>query len=589
MREMTQFTAMDAKHRSGLAWIGRSAAAQIWSEGVFDMLGLSPTDFAPSLELLFSFIHPEDGFARAVLDTEEGSRLEGEVFFRIVRRDGTMRLVSVMRPAATADGGPDWMCLFDYSNQIEPLGTGTLSMGGLDSGDAGAAGFWGLYAVDGAFTLSESAANLFGIARGERITLAQFLRQADPAEREHLGALFLGGHDHLCCLTVTVRFNRLDDGRMRRLTMTLRTETDAGGRSLGLWGTVADVTAAAERDEDLRRTREMLDACLRQTTEGIAVLDREGRIVSLNPAGCNLLGLQNARGQILWETRPGLIGDRLWHAFRDASGGGVTLHEERFVPAFGRWLDYSLSPMGEQVLLMVRSVDEVHRLKSMVGDMAERCGAAFRAGRVSIWEIDHDNDKVWFSDAAGTLPGSSAMTLSQFRSGVSADDLAVLDEALQIARIDGQCFEVDFTYRRPDGRARHLRVRGSVVEGGLDRRTRYAGLVMSLSDAERREGDSPSRPVPAKPAVLTGSQVRAARGALRWSVRELAEHSDVSVATINRFEAGSKAVTARDTSVAALERVLISSGIEFFADQDGRPALAIGEEAEEISRGQIAA
>lgn len=97
------------------------------------------------------------------------------------------------------------------------------------------------------------------------------------------------------------------------------------------------------------------------------------------------------------------------------------------------------------------------------------------------------------------------------------------------------------------------------------------------------------RTVSPKPLVLTGSQVRAARGALRWSVRELAEHSDVSVATINRFEAGSKAVTARDTSVAALERVLIASGIEFFAHEDGRPALAIGEEADEISRGQIAA
>lgn len=589
MREMTQFTSGDAKHRSGLAWIGRSASAHIWSEGVFDVLGLSPTEFAPSLELLFSFIHPDDAFVRAALEADAGSRVDGEIFFRIVRRDGTMRLVSVIRPGAAATDGQDWLCLFDYSHQIEPLGAGTFSTGSLETGAPGAIGFWGLYATDGAFTLSENAGKLFGIARGERMTLAQFLRQVDPVEREHLGAVFAGGGDDATCPTVTVRFNRLDDARVRRLTMTLRTETDARGRSLGLWGTVADVTAAAERDEDLRQTRQMLEACLRQTTDAVAVLDREGRIVSLNPAGCTLLGLQNSRGQILWETRPELIGDRLWHALRDTAANGLTLHEERFVPAFGRWLNYSISPLGEQILLMVRSVDEVYRLKSMVGDMAERCGAAFRASRVSIWEIDQDNDKIWFSDAAGTLPGASAMQLSEFRSGVSVDDLARLDEALQIARIDGQCFEVDFTHRRLDGRARYLRARGSIVEGGLDRRTRYAGLVMSLSDAQRRENNMSGRTVSPKPLVLTGSQVRAARGALRWSVRELAEHSDVSVATINRFEAGSKAVTARDTSVAALERVLIASGIEFFAHEDGRPALAIGEEADEISRGQIAA
>ncbi len=589
MRNMTQFMSSDAKHRSGLAWIGRSAAAQIWSQGVFDVLGLSPSEFAPSFELLYSFIHPDDAFVRAALDTDDGAGVEGEIFFRIVRRDGTMRLVSVIRPAAGADGGLDWLCLFDYSNQIEPLGACTLSKGSFEPGDPGETGFWGLYAIDGAFTLSESAARLFGVARGERIMLAQFLRQVDRTEREHLGALFTRERHDVTSPTVTISFNRVDDGRVRRLTMTLRTETDAYGRSLGLWGTVVDVTASAERDEDLRQTRQMLEACLRQTSDGIGVLDREGRIVSLNPAGCSLLGLQNSRGQILWETRPDLIGDRLWHAFRDATAGGLTLHEERYVPAFGRWLNYSVSPLGEQILLMVRSVDEVYRLKSMVGDMAERCGAAFRASRVSIWEVDPDSDKIWFSDSAGTLPGASAMALSEFRSGVSVDDLAMLDEALQIARIDGRCFEVDFGHRRPDGRLRYFRARGGMVESGFDRRTRYAGVVMNLSDTERRERDPSGRLAASKPLALTGSQVRAARGALRWSVRELAEQSDVSVATINRFEAGSKAVTARDTSVAALERVLIASGIEFFAQEDGRPALAIGEEAEEISRGQIAA
>lgn len=560
MREMTQFTSMDTKHRSGLAWIGRSAAA-----------------------------HPDDGFVRTALDTDGDGMAEGEIFFRIVRRDGTMRLVSVIRPAVKTDGGPDWLCLFDYSNQIEPLGTGTLSKGSLEVGSAGATGFWGLYAIDGAFTLSESAAKLFGVVRGERITLAQFLRQVDPAEREHVGALFAGGCGDIDSPVVTVRFNRVDDARMRRLTMTLRNETDARGRSLGLWGTVTDVTASVEKDEELRRTRDMLEACLRQTSDGIAVLDREGRILSLNPAGCSLLGLKDPGGLILWETRPELIGDRLWHAFRDTAARGLTLNEERFVPAFGRWLNYSVSPLGEQVLLTVRSVDEIYRLKSMIGDMAARCGAAFRAGHVSIWEVDLDNDKIWFSDPAATFPGTSAMALSEFRSGVSVDDLAHLDEALQIARIDGRYFEIDFHHRRSDGRSRYLRARGSVVDGGLDRRTRYAGLVMSLSDTERRERSLPGRTSPSKPVVLTGSQVRAARGALRWSVRELAEQSDVSVATINRFEAGSKAVTARDTSVAALERILIASGIEFFAHEDGRPALAIGEDAEEISRGQIAA
>lgn len=62
--------------------------------------------------------------------------------------------------------------------------------------------------------------------------------------------------------------------------------------------------------------------------------------------------------------------------------------------------------------------------------------------------------------------------------------------------------------------------------------------------------------------MISGRQVKLARTALGWSVRELAERAEVNFNTVSRFENGA-GVHAR--TVEALERALTSAGIEFIA------------------------
>lgn len=66
--------------------------------------------------------------------------------------------------------------------------------------------------------------------------------------------------------------------------------------------------------------------------------------------------------------------------------------------------------------------------------------------------------------------------------------------------------------------------------------------------------------------MLTDAQVRMARAALKWGVRELARNANITPATVTRIEAGHAAY---GSTLNAIRDAFESAGIEFIPD-DGR-------------------
>ena len=67
--------------------------------------------------------------------------------------------------------------------------------------------------------------------------------------------------------------------------------------------------------------------------------------------------------------------------------------------------------------------------------------------------------------------------------------------------------------------------------------------------------------------MVTSAQIRMARAALQWTVRELAERSGVHRNTITRLETRG---TGNGPTMAAIRRALESAGVEFTnGDQPG--------------------
>jgi transcriptional regulator with XRE-family HTH domain len=75
--------------------------------------------------------------------------------------------------------------------------------------------------------------------------------------------------------------------------------------------------------------------------------------------------------------------------------------------------------------------------------------------------------------------------------------------------------------------------------------------------------------------MLSGVQIRMARNALRWSVKELADHSDVSTSTITRAETVDGVPKTTRANLLALKDTLEAAGIEFIGTPDDAPGIRI--------------
>jgi transcriptional regulator with XRE-family HTH domain len=75
--------------------------------------------------------------------------------------------------------------------------------------------------------------------------------------------------------------------------------------------------------------------------------------------------------------------------------------------------------------------------------------------------------------------------------------------------------------------------------------------------------------------MITGSQIRSARAALRWSVQELADKAGISIQTIKRFEVVDDVPGSRSSTLIDIRAALESAGIEFIGTPADRPGIRI--------------
>ncbi len=71
---------------------------------------------------------------------------------------------------------------------------------------------------------------------------------------------------------------------------------------------------------------------------------------------------------------------------------------------------------------------------------------------------------------------------------------------------------------------------------------------------------------------MTADQLRMARAALKWSVRELADKSGITANTISRIENGSDT---RTSTVDSLKRALETGGVIFIPENGQGPGVRL--------------
>lgn len=154
------------------------------------------------------------------------------------------------------------------------------------------------------------------------------------------------------------------------------------------------------------------------------------------------------------------------------------------------------------------------------------------------------------------------------------DDRAATEAAWRRAVAERAPFGVEFRVCHADGEYRWHRSRGAAVLNRDGTPREWIGLSLDIHESKTRGALYPLRPEEPAPEI-TGAQLRAARGLLNWSVRDLSEAARVSAATIRRLEEVNGAPHGPEEAARALRKALEASGIEFLFPSIGKPAVRL--------------
>ena len=76
-------------------------------------------------------------------------------------------------------------------------------------------------------------------------------------------------------------------------------------------------------------------------------------------------------------------------------------------------------------------------------------------------------------------------------------------------------------------------------------------------------------------ALITTSQIRAARALLRWSANDLSDKSGVGISTIKRLEVMKGVPAINISTMVAIQIALENAGVEFVGSPDDRPGVRL--------------
>ena len=133
---------------------------------------------------------------------------------------------------------------------------------------------------------------------------------------------------------------------------------------------------------------------------------------------------------------------------------------------------------------MVRHAEEVHRLQG-------RLANAQQIANVGNWELNLENDRLWWSDQVYRLlrlvPEKVELSYAGFLERVHPEDRSRVDDAVQGAITDGEPFSLDHRVVWPDGGVRFVHERGEVITDKRGRPIRVAATMHDISDRRAAE------------------------------------------------------------------------------------------------------
>lgn len=199
--------------------------------------------------------------------------------------------------------------------------------------------------------------------------------------------------------------------------------------------------------------------------------------------------------------------------------------------------------------------------------LRERCSRIIGLIPAMVWSANSqgavEEFSGWDKFTEQPLPGERT---GSWLDCVHPEDRANVDESWHSALARASTFQLEFRLHRIGGTYRWMRARGSPRFNG-DGSVREWMVV--CVDIHEQKVWSPAIEF----LAITGAQLRAARGILNWSVRDLADTAGISPAVIRRLEEIDGLPPERDKCFGQIKKALEAAGVEFLFPPVGKPGV----------------
>jgi len=273
---------------------------------------------------------------------------------------------------------------------------------------------------------------------------------------------------------------------------------------------------AEEAQREIEIDRQKFVSLVENSSDFIGLATPEGRILYINPAGRDMIGLDSEAAM-----RQACIDDYLCADMRRyyetevldkvrSSGhweGEVAFQHTKTgaaVPVYQAVFQIRYPKDGGALCLatVARDISRRKQSEKMLRASEERFRIATRAGKVGVWDWDIVHNRISWSESLyaihGVKPEAFNATLESYAALIHPEDSSRVSEKIARCLETGEAYEIEFRILRPDGQIVWIFTDGTVIhEGGQPVRmigatvdiTAHKHLEEALRQSERKLRD----------------------------------------------------------------------------------------------------
>jgi PAS domain S-box-containing protein len=450
----------------------------VWSDELFNILGLDPKITAPGFDRFLECVHPDDRERfRLLRQNTIAGGVNEPTEFRIVRPDGEVRWIFRQGETIRDDQGKPRSLiatLLDVTERKHLEERLRHSHDGLVHAQRlGKIGSSEVDLVTGEVIWSDEQYRLFGIdpAQGSA-SLALFLSMVHPEDRARMAAIRQRNAQGIETEPTEFRI-LLPGGEMRWIHREVGVQRDPEGKPVKFFTTQQDITERKRLEEELRRSHEGLVHAQRMGRIGSAEVDLRTGITLWSDEQRRIYGIEEGATPVTFEDYLNYVhpSDReMLRALRalNREGAGMEPVEYRIIRTDGeeRWVHREVElrrdAHGTPITLFTtqQDVTERKRLEAELRRSHDRLVHAQRIGRIGSSEVDLRADRaIWSAELCsiyGVDSNGPPPTREAFLAMVHPDDREAV-RATRARNNDGKGLDpIEFRIVRPDGGVRWI-------------------------------------------------------------------------------------------------------------------------------------